>query len=693
MPWYRYSALLFLVLVAYVATGLWGLSLHPVSGFAALVWPPTGIALAALYFFGLRIWPAVALGAFLINTFTGAPLWAAGLIAVGNTLEVVGGAYALRFVFDFNPLFRRLRDTLTYIFLCVLCPFIAASIGTLALFFAGIVPYGEITLTWSAWWIGDALGALIIGAFLIRWFAKPLFTRTAAQWAELFAAFSLLIAANLVTIANPIPILRSLPMAYFFVPLLWLSIRAGARAVTLASLVVAGFLIFETVYGVGLFVQQPAPQNLFLSQILMGILATIFLVIGGAIEERRGINALLKKNVIELERALRRLRGADKAKNEFITILAHELRNPLAPIVTSLELLALNKDEGDEHRALRERMTTSAETIRTLLDDLLDISRISRRSFRLQKSRIDLLQTIRSSVASVSGLMRERGHSLSVSLPEEPLFANADPIRLEQVFVNILNNAGKYTENGGRIALSCTQIRKEALIEIRDTGIGIAPERLPYIFEPFQRSSASQARSGGLGIGLSLAHRLLKLHGGSVEADSPGERMGSTFTVRVPLPESDQLSVALPQAKRAVASPAFFAPPFRIVVIDDNEAAATSLATLLEIRGHEVRIAFSGSDGIEKILGHKPDLAIVDIGLPDIDGYEVARTLRRKNAAPRLIALSGYGQDEDRQKAYAAGFDHHITKPAGLSDIEKILRKIRSSVPVEPFGMSTANAA
>ncbi|RJQ35010.1 response regulator [Candidatus Parcubacteria bacterium] len=679
MKRYRYSALLLFIFGLYAATGWWGLSLSPISGFATLVWPPTGIALAALYFLGLRMWPAVAFGALFINFLIGAPLWVALIIATGNTLEMVVGAYMLRTVFDFNPLFRRLWDTLYFIFVCTLTPVIAATVGTFALVLGGMIAEGQILFTWSAWWIGDSLGSFILGGFLLRWLFKPRFVRSRNQWIELSAAFSLLIAANFAALMQLVPIFNYLPITYFFVPYLWLAIREGARAITLASLIVSGFLVFETIAQIGLFAGQPLLENMFLSQMLLGILATIFLVIAATMEERRVTNALLQRNISELERALRRVRSANKAKNDFIAILAHELRNPLAPIVTSLEILSLDKGEDEEHRRLRERMASSAQTMRTLLDDLLDISRITRRGFRLQKSRVDLRQIIQTSVASVEGLMRDRKHTLTIIPSEEPLWVDVDPMRIEQVLVNILNNAGKYTENGGRIMLLSTRTKKEAVIKISDTGIGIAAERLPYIFEPFQRSSASQARAGGLGIGLSLSYRLLKLHGGTIEVASKGEGTGSTFTISIPLIHAEQLSVALPAGKELGARKKPTPSPLNIVLIDDNEAALATLEALLETEGHTIQTAGDGRAGVQKILLEKPDVAIVDIGLPDVDGYQVARSLRRQGFTGMLIALSGYGQDEDKQKAYAAGFEHHLTKPARLSDIQSILLRAKSA--------------
>jgi signal transduction histidine kinase/CheY-like chemotaxis protein len=644
-----------------------------VGRFATLVWPPAGIAIAALYFGGYRLLPAVALGAFITNLLSGAPLPAALFVAIGNSFEVCAGAYILHSPNAFNPLFRRLHDAIVFIATAAVAPLIAATIGAASLVATHVIVSDQFLLTWLAWWLGDALGILVLGAFLIRWIAKPFFHRTIRQWLQLAAAFAALGLANLIAVSNPLPAVSEIPILYFFIPFLFLALREGARAITLASLITASVMVWSTLHGIGIFADKTVPLSLFLVQLLIGTLTTIFLVIASTMEERRQTNIALERNLRDRERALLRVRRANQAKNEFIAILAHELRNPLAPIVNSLEILALEKEESLKHKQIRETMSASASTMRRLLDDLLDISRISRRGFKLQKERVDLVAIIRRSMKSAEIAIRSRGHTLLSFLPDEEVAVHADPMRIEQVIVNLLNNAAKYTPQPGTISIECMTEKKEAIVTITDTGIGISAERLAYIFDPFQEPEHPHMRREGIGIGLSLSSKLIKLHGGSIEAQSLGKGAGSTFTIHLPLSPSSQLSVSL-EAKHTDFDHA--ATSFRILVIDDNVAAADSLGTLLAALGHTVKTADSGKEALALFGLFEPELAIVDIGLPDMDGYSIARTVREEGFDGTLIALTGYGQEEDKRAAYEAGFNHHLTKPASLADINVVLEKV-----------------
>ena len=461
MKHFRYGAWLAIVFIAYVATGLWGLSLQAVAGFATLVWPPAAIALIALYFGGYRLYPAVALGAFATNVLVGAPLLVAAGIALGNTLEALVTTHLLRQRYDFNPLFRRLSDSIIFIGICAAAPLIAASLGTFSLYAGGVIQTELVPLTWLAWWMGDGLSLLVIGAFAIRWLEKPRFSRTQRQLLEMFAAFATLLIAHIVSITNPIPLLADVPVIYFFIPFLWLSVREGARSITLASIITGLFFLWDSQKGSGLFVDATSTDRLFLFQLLLGMLAIIFLVISSAMEERRRTNVELGKNVGELERALKRLREAARAKNEFMAILAHELRNPLAALMSSLELYKMN--DGKERAALLDTIDESSHTMRQLLDDLLDIARISRRGFTLKKKRVDLIPILRTVVAKGEARALVAGTIFAASLPTEVLWIDADALRIEQTLHNLLSNAVKYTPVSGRIEVSCSRERREAV--------------------------------------------------------------------------------------------------------------------------------------------------------------------------------------------------------------------------------------
>jgi two-component system CheB/CheR fusion protein len=365
------------------------------------------------------------------------------------------------------------------------------------------------------------------------------------------------------------------------------------------------------------------------------------------------------------------LAEADRHKDEFLAMLAHELRNPLAPIGNAAQLLRLRGRDDPSLRRVTEMMERQVRHMARLVDDLLDVSRIAGGKIALRKERIDLALVTRQALESVSDLIQAREHELSLSLPFSPLWLEADPVRLEQIIQNLVENAAKYTEPGGRIWVDAARKGDEMVLRVRDTGVGIAPDLLPRIFDLFTQADRSLDRSqGGLGLGLTLVRRLVQKHGGTVHAESAGPGKGSEFIVRLP-GSPPPLPAATAVTSRAGGSIS----PRRVLVVDDNADAATSLADLLAVIGHEVRVAHTGPAAIEAAATFRPEVLLLDIGLPGMDGYEVARRVREHSALKEtlLVALTGYGQEEDRQRAAEAGFDHHLTKPVAWEELEKAL--------------------
>ena len=386
----------------------------------------------------------------------------------------------------------------------------------------------------------------------------------------------------------------------------------------------------------------------------------------------------------------------DRRKNEFLAMLAHELRNPLAPIRSALHLMSLpNVDPGtaDRARAMAQRQVAQ---LARLVDDLLEVSRITRGKIQLNASEVDLTAVVPRAVEAVRPAMEQQGHALEVSLPDGPLLLSADPARLEQVLVNLLNNAAKYTEPGGRVTLRADRDGPWATVRVRDTGIGIAPEMLPKVFDMFAQVDHSLDRSqGGLGIGLTLVRTLVELHGGAVEARSDGLGAGSEFIVRLPLadgrpegsltPRASADGVPEPSADGAAepsadGKPAAPAQPLRILLVEDHPDGAEILAALLRHWGHDVSVVSDGARALEAAQADPPELILMDLGLPGMDGFEVARRVRGLGAtpAPFLIALTGYGQEEARRKTAEAGFDLHLVKPVDPGDLGRILAEVVS---------------
>lgn len=358
---------------------------------------------------------------------------------------------------------------------------------------------------------------------------------------------------------------------------------------------------------------------------------------------------------------------ADRRKDEFLATLAHELRNPLAPLGHSLEVLKRAGEPEPRERALAAMSRQFAQLAR-LVDDLLDIARISRDRLELRREPVEIDSVIQHAVESCQPLAESAGLELSVRVPAEPLVLDADSARLAQVFSNLLNNACKFTQPGGRIWLDARREGAAAVVTVRDNGRGIEPELVPRVFDLFAQFSPTGERSpSGLGIGLTLVRRLVELHGGTVEASSGGLGRGSTFVVRLPLPEAV-----------AAAPPSFPEPPpvvaRRVLIVDDNVDAAESLSMLLRMSGHETMIAYDGEAAFDAAKAHRPDVILLDIGLPKVSGYDVARRLRAEPWGRELIlvALTGWGQDEDRRRSHEAGFDHHLVKPVDVKELERV---------------------
>jgi signal transduction histidine kinase/CheY-like chemotaxis protein len=380
---------------------------------------------------------------------------------------------------------------------------------------------------------------------------------------------------------------------------------------------------------------------------------------------------------IENARLYDQLRDQDRRKDEFLATLAHELRNPLAPIRTGLHVLS-HEVTAEQAVKTREMMSRQLVHLVRMVDDLLDISRVTLGKITLQRARVDLRQILDSALETTRSLVEAGGHALAVRLPDGPVALDVDPTRFSQVFANLVNNAAKYTPRGGRIEITAEADAAVLTVQVSDTGVGIPGEMLPYVFDMFTQVGRSIERSqGGLGIGLTLVRRLVEMHGGTVLAESSGPGLGSRFVVRIPLaPALEEKALPI-----ALATPP--AARLRILVVDDNADAAEMLAMLLELRGHQILVAHTGPAALEAAAELKPEVVFLDIGLPGLNGYEVARRLRADASRPQpvLVAVTGWGSEEDRRQAKAAGFDGHLVKPVDIAKLEATFVDVRRGTP------------
>ena len=381
-----------------------------------------------------------------------------------------------------------------------------------------------------------------------------------------------------------------------------------------------------------------------------------------------GFSKILR-DMTDRKRAEEALQEADRHKDVFLATLAHELRNPMVPLRNGLQLLRLTTEPEarEQARAMMERQL--GQMVR-LVDDLLDISRISRNKLELRKARIELWAVVQSAVETARPQIEASGHTLTVTLPPSPVYLDADLTRLAQVFWNLLNNSAKYTEPGGRINLTAKLQGTEAVVTVEDTGIGIPAEALPRLFEMFSQVDRNLDRAqGGLGIGLALVKGLTEAHGGTVEVFSAGVGKGSSFVVRLPVSRGVPVRETQSPTDGAASGPRR-----RILVVDDNRDGASSLAMLLTVMGHDTRIAHDGLEGVELAEAFRPDLIVLDIGLPKLNGLDACRRIREQPWAKNVViaAATGWGQDEDRRRSEEAGFDHHLVKPVDAAALGKL---------------------
>ena len=789
--------------VAYVSAARLGFELAFAAEQVTTVWAPTGIAQAALLLWGVRLWPGVWAGAFLANAFSNAPLWTAGAIATGNTLEAVALVWLLGRT-GFDPSLSRVNDAARFVlFGAVGVTTISATIGVVTLCAAAVQPWQRFADLWSAWWVGDALGALVIAPVILT-AARPVHTRKTRRWVRVIVTMAASGAlAAFVFGGSTGSMAGSGPLHYVLFPfVIGAAVLAGQPATALAVLVASAVAIMNTVAGNGPFNAPDAGYGLILLQIFTGVLASTAVLLCAAIAEQqttqwrmraildtaldaviamdhRGIitdfnpaaermfghrkNDAVGKELAELlipedlrephrrglrhylrtgegpflnrrvetrglhadghqfaievaittlsdaggparftgfvrdltervrvererrhaEEALRdsqqKLRDADRRKDEFLAMLAHELRNPLAPIRTGLEVWRLAGNDETAAGQVRLMMERQVAHMVRLIDDLLEVSRITSGKIHLQKERADLHEMVDAAIDANREAIDAGRLRLDVQLPEGAVELWADPTRFVQVISNLLHNAAKFTAAGGLVTVSASVQRRldggeDLHLSVSDTGAGIPAELLPHVFDLFtQGHRPAKADRTGLGVGLALARHIVELHDGAIEARSAGPGRGSEFVVRMPVVAGDDLSEPHSEMSRGGARKAFAC---RVLVIDDNADGTEITAMLIRGMGGEVITATNGATGIQQALATEPDIILLDIGLPDMDGYEVCRTIRQRagGVRPWIVAVTGWGQQRDKDRAAAAGFDAHLTKPVDPALLEKVLR-------------------
>jgi len=372
------------------------------------------------------------------------------------------------------------------------------------------------------------------------------------------------------------------------------------------------------------------------------------------------------------------LKEADTRKDEFLATLAHELRNPLAPIRNGLQILKMSANNGETTEVVREMMTRQLSHLVHLIDDLLDVSRVSQGKISLRKQKLAIKDAVQDAIETSRPLIENAHHTLTVDMPDEALWVDADPTRMAQIIGNILNNAAKYTPEGGKIALSVAHEGDNVVIRVTDNGVGIPADMLSKVFDLFTQVGRNLERAqGGLGIGLALVKRLMDMHDGTILAESGGVNTGTTFTLTFPLVEA---GVESAKAAQPAAESAGNAQPLNVLVVDDNISSAKTTGWMLEMMGHHPNLAHDGLEALDAAKRLKPDVILLDIGLPGMNGYEVCNALRKDEAFKDtvIIAQTGWGQESDRRQAFASGFNHHLVKPVNFEEFSRLFANLHA---------------
>ncbi len=657
-------ALVLLALVAvYVAAGKFGLLFAFVHANASPVWPPTGLAIAAVLLFGRWVWPAVFVGAFLVNVTTAGSAASSLGIAAGNTLEALLAGYLVQRYASGPAAFERVRHIFYFAGLAGFVSTAAsASIGVASLVASGFASFDAAPRIWWTWWLGDLAGALIVTPAIVLWFrTRPVgLAGRAAETALVLASTALLGLAAFGELGSG----RSVSFICL-PPLVWAAFRLRPREVATCMVLLSGIAVRGTVAGIGTFSLGGTNESLLLLETFMATIAMTMLPVAAVVAERQRSAEVRRRIEAERETLLQRERElrsqaevASRAKDEFLAMLSHELRNPLAAATSAVHLLeAAGRAEDPQRAPATAILGRQLRHLGRLLDDLLDVALVSGGGIALERQPTDLARTVLDGVDALRIAGRLEAHELAVEA--RPAWVHGDPARLEQVVTNLLANAVKYTPAGGHVRVSSEALGTDAVLRVEDDGIGISEDTLPFVFELFFQAERPLSRpQGGLGLGLTLVRRLVELHGGTVQAASGGPGKGAAFVVRLP-------AVPAPAVDGVPATSE--APTERgdVLLVEDSVDARETLRMLLEQSGYRVTCAEDGPGGVAAALRCRPGAALVDVGLPGYDGYEVARRIRAapEGASVLLVAVTGYGQPADRRRAEQAGFDVHLVKP------------------------------
>jgi len=654
----------------YFVVGKLSLKLAFLNASASPVWPPAGIAVAALLLFGSRLWPGIFVGAFLVNVLTAGNVWSSLAIAAGNTLEALVGVWLVQKIAAGVRAFDRAYDVFRFAVALAISTVLCATIGVTSLALAGFADWKHYGAIWLTWWLGDFSGAVIFGPVLILWLGYPWRRINLVRDAEVAILLVLLAILSEIVFGGWFSVSTlNYPIAFILGPIIaWTAFRLSPRETATSLFVLAAISIWGTLHRFGPFVRSDQNQSLLILQ-SFNVLTTITAVaLASGMSERRRAETALEQQRATVE-------AANRTKDNFLAMLSHELRTPLTPVLAALDALKTERQPAAEIDATLAMMRRNIELESQLIDDLLDLTRITKDKMQLDFEPVDAHQAVRNVLDICASEAHAKKLQVQLDFQATDFRVMADPAKFQQIIWNLFKNAIKFTGENGRITItSANHLPHILTLGVVDSGIGIESEIMEKIFNPFEQGERSfQRRFGGIGLGLTISKSLAQAHGASLVAKSEGLNRGATFLLTIKTAELDEAETPRPaEPPRAPAG-------LRILLVDDHPDTCAALERLLKLRGHTVTAAHNMRGALEMAgTADSFDLLISDVGLPDGNGMDLLRVLRTRYPI-RGIAISGFGMDTDIGKSLEAGFAEHLVKPVKLEKLEAAIARVMAS--------------
>ena len=665
----RFSGLSLIVVFAiiYLIAGKIGLHLASLHASASPVWPPAGIALAAMLLLGYRASPAIFVGAFLVNLTTAGTVATSLAIATGNTLEAVAGAWLVNRFAGGRNVFDRPQGVFKFALAVAISAVLSPAFGVTSLALEGFADWTKYGAIWFTWWLGDVTGDLIFTPLVLLWGMRWKITWKEEEAIEVGVLLLSLTLLSAVVFGGWLQIsTKNYPIAFICGPIvIWTAFRFTQRETATGIFILSVIAVWGTVHGFGPFAGQSENQSLLTVQSWTAVLAITAMALSAGMAERRRIEEKLQqqKSIVQ---------AANRTKDHFLAMLSHELRTPLTPVISALDSLEAEASQTQDTKASLAMIRRNIELETQLIDDLLDFTRIARDKMQLRFAPMDAHQAVSNVVEICRAEARSKKLNVHLNLRAKTHLVTADTAKFQQIIWNLLKNAIKFTPEGGDITISSDNPSETLFtVSVRDTGIGIEPEVMQRIFDPFEQGNRSfEHRFGGLGLGLAISKSLAQAHDGRLTAQSGGANCGSTFTLSMQtLPQDEAAGVAAEAVTSHSARQAL-----KILLVDDHQDTCAALEKLLARRGHLVAVSHDVRSAMEAAARNKFDLLISDIALPDGTGMDLMMQLRAIANVPG-IAISGFGNDVDIGRSLQAGFSEHLIKPIKLDNLEAAIER------------------